>query len=103
MRQLTYRDDAGGERALSLQIDAPRSEDGFWACDYRLDASTDAGVCIEVAATAYGEDSLQALVMALHAVQAHLNAPDLRGRVRWLDEAAPAILDLPMLPAPGPP
>jgi hypothetical protein len=88
-RQLTYRDDAGHERTFSVQLSQPRNDDGFWACDYEI------GAPAHFAATAYGEDSLQALVMALHAVQAHLNAPDLRGRVRWLDAPVTTIIDLP--------
>jgi hypothetical protein len=36
-------------------------------------------------------------VLALHAVQAHLNAPDLRGRVSWLDQPLADFLALPPL------
>ena len=88
-RQLTYLDEAGHEHAFSVKLSQPRQDGGFWACDYEI------GAPAHCAATAYGEDSLQALVMALHAVQAHLNAPGLRGRVRWFDTPITTILELP--------
>jgi hypothetical protein len=88
-RELTYRDDAGEEHVFSIKVQKPRSDSGYWACGYEIGAPAD------FAATAYGEDALQALVMALHAVQAHLNAPDLRGRVRWLGEPMASIIALP--------
>lgn len=88
-RELTYRDDAGHEQTLIVKVSPPRHEDGCWACEYEL------GAPVSFAAAAYGEDSLQALVLALHAIQAHLNAPDLRGRVRWLGEPHADLLALP--------
>lgn len=88
-RELTYRDDADQEHTFSVKVHPPRADGDFWACEYEIDAPA------HFAAAAYGEDSLQALVMALHAVQAHLNAPDLRGRVRWLGEPLAEFLSLP--------
>jgi hypothetical protein len=88
---LTYRDDAGKEHVFSIKVHQPQSDEGCWACGYEIDAPT------PFAASAYGEDALQALVMALHAVQAHLNAPDLRGRVHWLGEPLASIMALPSM------
>jgi hypothetical protein len=90
-RELTYRDDAGQERAFLVKVKQPRLDGNFWACEYELGAPT------PFAGAAYGEDSLQALVLALHAVQAHLNTGDLRGRVRWLGEPIAELLSLPAL------
>ena len=75
-RELTYRDDAGQERVFTVKVNQPRLDGNCWACEYEIGAPT------PFAGAAYGEDSLQALVLALHAVQAHLSAPDLRGRLR---------------------
>jgi hypothetical protein len=88
-RELVYRDEAGGERPFLLRIDAPRRDGDFWACGYEL------GAPAPFAGTAYGEDSLQALVLALHAVKAHLDAPELRGRVLWLGAKLTDLLALP--------
>ena len=77
-RTLTYRDGEGQQYSVVVKIGLPVADGECWACDYELEAPT------FLAATAYGEDSLQALVMPLHAVTAHSNAPDLRGRVFWL-------------------
>lgn len=90
-RELTYRDGEGAEHCFSIKVQKPRNDSGYWACDYQL------GAPIDFAATAYGEDALQALVMALHAVQAHLNAPNLRGEVRWLGTPMASILALPSM------
>ena len=90
-RELTYRDDAGREHTFAVQVDPPRPDGACWACEYAL------GAPVSFTAVAYGEDSLQALVMALHAVQAHLNTPELRGRVRWLGEPLMELLALPSL------
>lgn len=87
-RQLIYRDEADREHIMTVQLGPPRPDDGFWACDYAL------GMPVQVAATAYGEDSLQALVLALHALRAHLLAPGLRDRVRWLDAPGADVLHL---------
>ena len=87
-RELTYRDDTGEEHAFSIKVDQPHRDMECWACDYQI------GAPIVFAATAYGEDALQALVMALHAVQAHLNTPDLCGRVHWLGEPLTSIIAL---------
>ena len=77
-RVLVYCDEGGQEHSFLIRIGQPVADGECWACDYEI------GAPAPFAATAYGEDSLQALVMALHAVQAHLQAPDLRGRVQWL-------------------
>jgi hypothetical protein len=88
-RTLTYRDDADREHPFSVKVHPPKADGAFWACGYELDAP------VPFTGTAYGEDSLQALVMALFAVQAHLSAPDLRDRVRWLGEPLTELLSLP--------
>jgi len=88
-RELTYRDDAGQEHTFTIKVKTPRLDGNCWACDYEIGAPD------PFAGSAYGEDSLQALVLALHAVQAHLNAPELRGRVRWLGEPLVELLSLP--------
>jgi len=88
-RELTYRDDTGEEHPFKVLVGTPREDSGCWVCDYEI------GGPAPFCAAAYGEDSLQALVMALHAVQAHLKTPALRDRVRWLGEPAAAILELP--------
>lgn len=87
-RELMYRDDAGLERTFFIKVNAPKPDGNCWACEYEIDAPA------SFVGAAYGEDSLQALVMALHAVQAHLNTPDLRGRIRWLGEPLAALLSL---------
>lgn len=88
-RELVYLDDAGQEQRFTIKVGCPQADGGFWACDYEIGAPS------PFSATAFGEDSLQALVMALHAVQAHLGAPDLKDRVRWLGEPLPSLLELP--------
>jgi len=76
-RELSVRDDAGTEQPLRVQLYAPTPDGPCWACVYELSAP------VSVRAYAYGEDSLQALTLALHAVQAHLRTPDLHQRVHW--------------------
>lgn len=90
-RELSYRDDAGREHVFAIAVHPPRPDGECWACEYEI------GGPMAFTASAYGEDSLQALVMALHAVQAHLNAPALRGRVRWLGEPLAEFMALPSL------
>lgn len=77
-RVLDYRDDAGQHHPLFVRVSQPIEDGTCWACAYEL------GAPVSFAATAYGEDSLQALAMALRAIDAHLNTPALRNRVRWL-------------------
>jgi hypothetical protein len=86
-RTLTYRDESGQEHPFTIKVGIPVTDGECWACDYTIGAPE------PFAATAYGEDSLQALVMAMHAVQAHLNAPDLR-EVQWLGAPLGTILSL---------
>ena len=90
-REVIFKSDSGEEVAFMIGVGPLRMEPGCWACDY----------CImgphSFAASAFGEDAMQALVMALHALQAHLNAPPLRGRVSWLGAPAADILALPAL------
>lgn len=74
-RSLTYRDDAGGEHALFVELAQPTDDGGAWACRYEI-----SGVYAHTG-TAYGGDSVQALILALQAVAAHMNTPKLRGRV----------------------
>ena len=74
-RKLTYTDEAGQAHALSVEIAKPEEDRGAWRCKYTiLGAYSHAGV-------AYGGDSVQALLLSLQAVAAHMNTPKLRGRV----------------------
>lgn len=77
-RELSVQDDTGAQQPLRVQVYAPTPDGACWACVYEL------GAPVSIRAAAYGEDSLQALTLALHAVQAHLRTPDLRDRVHWL-------------------
>lgn len=77
-RALTYRMPDGPEQTLVVQIGRPLEEDGVWRCSYVF------GAPYSVAAAAFGEDSTQALVLALAGIAAHLNGKALRGRVTWL-------------------
>ena len=81
-RSLTYRDDTGGEQPLLVALAKPEDDGGAWACRYAISGA------YEHAGTAYGGDSVQALMLALQAVAAHMNTPKLRGRVSMptLDE-----------------
>jgi hypothetical protein len=84
-RVLVYCDEGGQEHSFLIRIGQPVADGECWACDYEIGAPS------SFAATAYGEDSLQALVMALHAVQAHLQAPDLRRNHRGLSTTFPPL------------
>lgn len=74
-RTLTYKAEAGQTLELDVEILKPEEDRGAWSCRYNISgAYTHAG-------TAYGGDSVQALLLALQAVAAHMNIPKLRGRV----------------------
>ena len=90
-REITFASDSGEDVACKIGVGPLRQEPGCWACDYSIEGPH------SFAASAFGEDAMQALVMALHALQAHLNAPPLRGRVSWLGTPAADILTLPVL------
>ena len=80
-RHLGYRDDAGTERMLVLQLGLPEQDpDGTWRCAYRL------GEPYDEDGAACGEDSLQALLMALKVLGIKVQHPPapLRGRLTWL-------------------
>ncbi len=74
-RTLTYTDDAGQAHPLQVDIAKPEEDQGFWKCGYRISGA------YEHTGAAYGGDSVQALMLSLQAVSAHMNAPKLRGRV----------------------
>ena len=74
-RKLTYTDEAGQQHPLTVEIAKPEEDRGAWKCNYKI-----IGVYSH-AGTAYGGDSVQALMLSLQAVAAHMNRPHLRGRV----------------------
>jgi hypothetical protein len=90
-REIHFQSDSGEEVAFKIGVGPLRREPDCWACDYSIEGPH------PFAASAFGEDAMQALVMALHALQAHLNAPPLRGQVSWLGMPAADILALPGL------
>lgn len=77
-RSLIYRDEDGIDHAMAVQFARPeRAADGSWRCVYRI------GAPYGHEGTTHGEDSLQAIMMALVAAGAHLRRPALKGRVTW--------------------
>ena len=91
-REVSFQSDSGEAVVFKSGVGPLREEPGCWACDYSITGPH------PFAASAFGEDAMQALVMALHALQAHLNAPPLRGRVSWLGAPAADIMALPPTP-----
>jgi hypothetical protein len=74
-RTLSFQDDTGCQQELRVVIAKPEEDRGAWKCSYQI-----AGA-YHHAGTAYGGDSVQALMLSLQAVAAHMNTPKLRGRV----------------------
>lgn len=74
-RALTYVDTDGCRSALKVEFAKPEEDRGAWMCRYEI-----SGAYNHVGA-AYGGDSVQALMLALQAAGAHMNTPQLRGRV----------------------
>lgn len=74
-RALTYTDSQGCRSSLKVEFAKPEEDRGAWMCRYQI-----SGACNHDGA-AYGGDSVQALMLALQAAGAHMNTPQLRGRV----------------------
>lgn len=74
-RRLIYKDEAGREHDVLVVIAKPQEDRGAWKCEYSITGA------YQHTSAAHGGDSVQALMLAMQAVAAHLNAPKLRGRV----------------------
>ena len=74
-RELFYTDPSGGQHPLKVEFGKPEEDRGAWLCRYRITGA------YRHAGAAYGGDAVQALMLALQAAGAHMNTPELRGRV----------------------
>ncbi len=74
-RELIYTDPSGGQHPITVEFGKPEEDRGAWQCRYQI-----TGAYRHVGA-AYGGDSVQALMLALQAAGAHMNTPELCGRV----------------------
>lgn len=74
-RDLTYTDTDGCRYDLRVEFEKPEEDRGAWQCRYRITGAYNHN------GTAYGGDSVQALMLAFQAAGAHMNTPQLRGRV----------------------
>lgn len=74
-RDLTYTDTQGAKHIIKVVFAKPEEDRGAWMCKYEISGA------YEHAGVAYGGDSVQALMLAMQAAGAHMNTPQLRGRV----------------------
>lgn len=74
-RELTYTAQDGSKHLIKVEFAKPEEDRGAWKCTYQISGA------YSHAGAAYGGDSVQALILALQAAGAHMNTPQLRGRV----------------------
>lgn len=78
-RTFVYQDAQQGTQELIVQVGKPyQDNEGVWCCDFSL------GAPVGVKAHACGEDAMQALLLSLVGIRAHLESAKHAGKVTWL-------------------
>ncbi len=78
-RQFLYCGDDGQSYLMNVYVEKPLCEEGSWRCNYRIKGSS-----YSFESKAWGEDSVQALLLALVALNLHMTTGEFKDRVTWL-------------------
>jgi hypothetical protein len=81
-RELEFREnDAAQSQKVVVRIGIPEPEEDFWRCATLIDGAPTEGEVFH----AYGEDSLQALLLGIQALAIRVKALGQTGKLTWFD------------------